>query len=150
MKKLYFSLTNHPLALRFPMLRKMIKFAIVGVTNLIVDFTIFFSLISFDFWKKHYLGANFTAFCVAVIWSFYINKKWTFRNHDKNYSAQYIKFFAVSFIGLLLAELILYIFVDILLLAHIWGKLTAVFLIYFWNFFANHWWTFKKGSEKRL
>ena len=145
MKRIINYFFYNPITERFPVLREMFKFALVGVSNTVIDFSIYFFLTrTFSFWKEYYLAANLTAFVVAATWSFFINKHWTFKYRAGGARSQFIKFTSVCFIGLLLAETILYLTVDVFNQSDVWGKVSAVFIVYFWNFFINKYWTFRK------
>ncbi len=150
MKKLINYFWQHPIAERFPVLREMFKFGLVGLTNVAVDFSIYFFLTGISiFWQEYYLAANFVSFVIAVTWSFFINKYWTFKHQAKGAPRQYVKFFIVSFVGLLLAESILYLTVDVFKKTDVYGKVSAIFIVYFWNFFINKYWTFRKQEEEK-
>lgn len=125
-------------------IKQFIRFALVGCLNTGLDFMIYAALTRlFLFWEEHYLIANFIAFSTATVNSYLLNKYWTFKDKSKKHSQQYAKFFTVSFIGLLLTEIILYMLVEAGM-HDLLAKLLAIGVILFWNFFANKMWTFKK------
>jgi putative flippase GtrA len=127
--------------------RQFTKFVIVGFSNVAVDFLVYLFLTRrFDWWRENYLLANAFAFMVAVTWSFFWNRWWTFKNHESSAKLhhQYYKFLTVSAIGLGWTELILFITVDKFDWFDLYGKFLAIFLVTFWNFTLNRWWTFKK------
>jgi len=146
-KKLIKYFWYHPIAERFPVLREMFKYALVGVSNTLIDFYIYFSLTRlFDFWREYYLAANLVAFSAAATWAFFLNKYWTFGHRGQGAHKQFIKFVSVCFFGLILAETILYLTVDVFHQSDVWGKILAIFIVYFWNFFTNKYWTFKRAE----
>ena len=57
------------------MLKLFARYASVGVVNTLIHWIVF--AVVFAFYPKQSL-ANFTAFCVAVTFSFIANAKWTF------------------------------------------------------------------------
>lgn len=127
--------------------RQFFKFIIVGFSNVGVDFIVYFSITrSSAWWQKNYLLANVASFMVAVSWSFCWNKWWTFKENQKSVKLhhQYFKFFIVSIGGLCWAELILFTTVEKFGWLDLAGKVLAIFLVTFWNFTLNRWWTFKK------
>lgn len=158
MKKIIKKVQNHRLVAKYPTGVQMIKFAIVGGMNFIIDFSVYFSITRLsDFWREHYLWANVVAFCVAVTFSFFINKRWTFRCDKSGVHKQYVQFFVVCFMGLAWTELILYVGVDLLewpALLIEWRdlivKFIATFIVYFWNFGINKLWTFKAHRGEKL
>ena len=126
--------------------RQFFRFIIIGFSNVGVDFLIYFSLTrGFDWWRENYLLANMTSFVFAATWSFCWNKWWTFKNLQRsNIHHQYVKFMIVSIGALCWSMLILWFSVSILNLSDIIGKLSAVVIVTFWNFFLHRWWTFKE------
>ena len=132
-----------------PGIRQFTKFVIIGFSNMMIDFFVYFLLTrSINWLQENYLIANVCSFSVAVTWSFFWNTRWTFKNQNNGtVHSRYIKFFVISAMGLLWAELILFVSVDYFGLMDILGKLLAVFLVTFWNFFFNRWWTFSKKEN---
>lgn len=132
---------------RFPVFGQFIKFCLVGITNVIIDFSVYIGLTRLiEFFRIHYLIASLISFSLAVSWSFFVNRAWTFKNKQKSVYSQYFKFFLVSAIGLLLHTLVLYILVDYFGFYDILAKAIAVVLVTFWNFSLNKFWTF--NSDK--
>lgn len=81
------------------------RFIVVGVTNTLIDFGLLLWLTSFDF---SLLGANMIATGAALTFSFFANRKFTFRS-DGNVSGQVVKFLVVTLVGLwVLQPLVLY------------------------------------------
>jgi len=146
MKKIINKVQNHRLIKQYPTGIQMIKFAMVGVINFIIDFSVYMALTRlFDFWQRNYLVANIVAFAVAVTFSFFVNKHWTFKCRKKDQMRrQYVQFFVICLMGLGWTELILYVGVDIFQYFDVYIKLLATFLVFFWNFGINKLWTFKR------
>jgi putative flippase GtrA len=126
-------------------LKQLIRFCLVGLANTAIDFTIYISLTRvWDFGARWYLVANLIAFVLANIFSFIINKSWTFENLEyRNYYLQYLRFFIVSIGSLIIVEAILFFFVDILQVYDLWGKVVGIVLSLIWSFFWHRNWTFK-------
>lgn len=130
---------------RFPTTKQLTKFAMVGVTNFFVDLLVYVFLTrTFIFFEKNYLLANALAFVLAVLWSFVVNKFWTFRNNSTDYTKQYGKFFIVYAVGLGWTSLLLYLAVDVFSFYDIPAKFVIAIIVMFWNFFVNKFWTFKE------
>jgi len=121
-------------------MKKFIKFCLVGVSNTLIDYGIYF-LLTRGF-SLHYLLANFFSFSLAATWSFFWNKYWTFKNYQRGIFSQYLKFFLVSLGGLFWSSLFLYFFVQILNLYDLISKILVIIIVVFWNFFLNKYWTF--------
>lgn len=58
------------------MFRLFAKYASVGVINTFIHWTVFTALYSSGSSQSL---SNFTAFCIAVTFSFFVNAKWTFQ-----------------------------------------------------------------------
>ncbi|PIS42880.1 MAG: GtrA family protein [Candidatus Kerfeldbacteria bacterium CG08_land_8_20_14_0_20_40_16] len=131
-------------------IKEIVKFALVGGFNTILDFSVYIILTRFwEFWQKNYLLANFVSFSIAATSSYILNKTWTFRDKNKRIYIQYPKFILVSVIGLLINETVLYILVTHLVIYDLLAKICAVGIAMFWNFSANKFWTFKPEKKNR-
>ncbi len=130
-------------AKQYPAFIQMFKFGLIGISNTVIDFSVYLVLTRFFiFWRENYLYANIIAMLIAATWSFVWNKYWTFKNSSRNASLQYIKFIAINIAGLALNTFILYIFVEFFNLPDLWGKAIGVIVVFFWGFFINKYWTF--------
>ena len=126
-------------------MRQFIRFCIVGFSTTAVDFSIYLVLTRVA--KLQYLLANLIAVLIAIIWSYYWNRRYTFKSKEKALKLQFSKFFVVSTIGLGLNELILFLLVNFGL-NDIFAKMCAVGIVLFWNFFINKFWTFKDVNNQ--
>ncbi|MCQ4088695.1 GtrA family protein [Saccharibacillus sp. JS10] len=79
-----------------------LRFAIVGVSNTIVDFIVFFLL-------QHVLGpfAQIAGYAAGTANSYYWNRRWTFATHKSQSKGEWIRFIVVNVIVALLTTLIL-------------------------------------------
>lgn len=74
-----------------------LRFAIVGISNTVLDFTLM-NLLSLA--GLNLIIANTISTGIAMIYSFLMNKKWTFRNAGQDYLRQVILFFVFTAIGI--------------------------------------------------
>lgn len=74
-----------------------LRFAIVGISNTVLDFTLM-NLLSLA--GLNLIIANTISTGIAMIYSFLMNKKWTFRNAGQDYLHQVILFFIFTAIGI--------------------------------------------------
>lgn len=130
------------------MIRQFTKFALVGVLNTAIDFSVYTSLTRLAHW--HFLVANATSFLVAVTFSFLLNSRWTFRDRPGNRRRQYLLFFLVNLIALGLNETLLATFVHVAHVHDLLAKAAATVVVLFWNFFANRAWTFRQQASNGL
>jgi putative flippase GtrA len=74
-----------------------IRFILIGILNTIIDFGIYTLLISAGMSS---ILANYPATTTAMVFSFFANKKYTFRDNSKAISKQIINFLLVTLTGL--------------------------------------------------
>ena len=87
----------------------ILTYSIIGVLNTIVDFTLFAALCLAC--KVPALQANMVSYSTAVIFSFFANRRLTFRSASHSYFRtldQFGRFVAVSLMGLIASSLITY------------------------------------------
>ncbi len=73
------------------------RFAIVGTINTIIDFGLLFSLTFLGLPK---LAANTISTSTAFVFSFFANKKYTFKSTSKNIKYEIVSFVIVTLFGL--------------------------------------------------
>ncbi|WP_407432278.1 GtrA family protein [Methanobrevibacter sp.] len=111
------------------------RFIFVGGTAFIIDFCIYILLC--------YLGINYliaaaVAFFISVIANYILSTSWVFNQSQiENRAVEFNIFLAISIVGWIFTEILLYLFVDILSLGLILSKIIASFLVLFWNFGAR-------------
>lgn len=122
-------------------LLKLIKFGIVGVSGMIVDFGT--TWILKEKLKVQKYIANSTGFTLAATSNYILNRIWTFNSTDPHIVSQFLKFFIISVLGLLLNNLIIYFFTDFKYRINFYiSKGIATLLVFLWNFFMNYLFTF--------
>lgn len=79
-------------------LRRLVRFAIVGIVNTAIDFSIFAVL----FYRAHWplLAAHVAGFAVAVVNSYVCNKAWTFGDRRPSRIVDGARFLLVAVCGL--------------------------------------------------
>ena len=120
---------------------RFLKFGISGLVGMCIDFSITW-LCKEKFGLNKYLS-NSLGFCVAVMNNFLLNRYWTFANNNMPFTNQLIKFLLVSITGLGINNLLIYLLVNNAKKNFYLLKLIVVGLVFFWNFFANSFFTFK-------
>ena len=117
-----------------------LRFLIVGSTNTALDFGILFSLTIFLNIPKEF--ANFISTFVTFLFSFFANKKYTFKSTSQNLKKQFLLFAAVTLFGLWVIQTIIIaiitpIFINFGLnksLALLISKLAATIVSLVWNY----------------
>jgi putative flippase GtrA len=124
-----------------PFILKFLKFCTVGFSGMVIDFGTTW-LLKEKFKINKYI-ANSCGFILAASSNFILNRIWTFDNHRPQIVYQYFSFVGIAVIGLLLNNLIVYIFADKMKWNFYFSKFVAVGIVTLWNFGLNFIFTFK-------
>ncbi|MDP4223518.1 MAG: GtrA family protein [Bacteroidota bacterium] len=120
---------------------KLLKFGLVGISGMAVDFgtTSFFK----EILKVQKYISNSTGFTLAATSNYILNRLWTFNSTNPEVLIQYLKFFIIAVLGLLLNNLTIWFFTDYKFRLNFYlSKGIATLLVFFWNFFMNYFFTF--------
>ncbi|MCK5476096.1 MAG: GtrA family protein [Candidatus Pacebacteria bacterium] len=132
--------------------KRFAKFSIVGSLNFLVDIIILNSLSYITGFNKGFFAAVFSAisFLVANINSYYLNRKWTFRDNEKE--SRYKVFLAISIVGIVINILIVYSFTTYVSQSYfsdiIWlniSKMIATSLVIFFNYYSYKRYVFNRN-----
>lgn len=142
-----YKIRSLPLVKKYPTLKELVKYSIVGNLSNLLDFSLYIYLTrAFIFWREHYLTANLITLLLASVTRFAFHKHWTFRDSSKQTHIQYIKFITILIIGLALSELVLFLSVEHLSLYDILGKLIAVVIGTLITYYFTRTWVFGKSG----
>lgn len=138
------------------LITKFLKFGVVGASGMVVDFGVL--ILMRDVVGLPDLWANTISFTAAATSNYFLNRIWTFRSKDKQVGVEYLKFLAVSIVGLGINNGVLWLSsrlwpdaynasinllgmdIDVFYLF----KLLAIAITTIWNFFGNMLFTFRK------
>ena len=143
------------LTARFPIIKQLVRFVVVGVINTGIDFLLlniemFFTKITSG---PEMLVQNTISFGLATINSYYLNKLWTFDDKDKKKGGiKFAQFLTVSIIGVIINSSIVYLITSNIhpmfgLSPQLWAniaKLAATAISLIWNFLGYKFIVFKK------
>lgn len=112
------------------LLQQIAKFGIVGVIAFFVDFIIYtvlnivFRSVGFDkVFPAYYLLSQFISFIISCITNYLLSMKYVFeRREDMSRQKEFVIFFLLSAIGLVINEIILYIGMDLIYQNNAWLK----------------------------
>ncbi len=122
---------------------KLIRYAIVGFTGVAVDFSVTYVLKEYAKVSKYI--ANSVGFCTAVVMNYCLNRYWTFGAGTEDVFIQFGTFLAVSIVGLLMNNAIIYLLNEKWKLNFYASKIVAISVVVFWNFFVNYYYTFRSA-----
>ena len=115
---------------------QILKFIIVGGIATIIDWIVYYIL--FNYLDMNPLVANIFSFSVSVIYNYTASVKWIFEV-DKNKSKKkvFIEFIILSLIGLLLTEILLFIFISYISMTEMSSKIIATAIVMVFNFITR-------------
>ena len=116
-----------------------LRFALVGSANTLIDFGLLFGLVFFGIDK---IPANFISTGTAFIFSYFVNKSYTFKFTGKSSKRQFGLFIAITIFGLWVLQPIIIYFVTLALngldiqssIALLVAKLIATAVTLVWNY----------------
>lgn len=120
---------------------KFFKFGLVGFSGLIIDFGVTWICKEKIAMNKYI--ANGLGFLFGVTNNYFLNKYFTFQNHDPNIGTQFMSFLIIAIIGFGLNTGILYLLQKNTKINFYVCKAIVTFIVFFWNFGANNFYTFK-------
>lgn len=122
----------------------LIKFGIVGVSNTLVNWIIFFIL---NHIGVYYITANVIAYLIATANSYFWNSKWVFKFKKEESLKAPLRFILLNLIGLVLNSTILYLLVDLLHFSRMISLIIATGIVMIVNYFINKIWVFKENMS---
>lgn len=149
-------------------IRQLIRFAVVGCANTLVDYAVFYSLISFA--HMHKSIAQVFATGIAMCGSFLLNRRWTFGKTGRGKTSEIVKFVCVNMAAMLTAIAFTHLFYDILHVEQAGNQVLAAMRIPYTlqgtsavmfakiiasafsvtvNFLGNKFWVFRSRKEWR-
>jgi putative flippase GtrA len=117
------------------------SYAGIGMMAMLLDFLILYLFV--EFVKMNYLVSVILAFIIAAIFNFFAQKKFTFKDKNKNYFYQLSFFGLIGVIGMGINVVVVFVSVHFFGLWYMSGKLIATVIAFIWNFFANKLITFR-------
>jgi putative flippase GtrA len=118
---------------------QLAKFGIVGASGYVVNLGIYAALLGIGAHK-----AAVVSFVVAAGWNYWWNRHWTFARQKGNFAYQGMRFFVVALLGLVVNQLWLVLFLDVMGLGKIVSQAIAIILVMPLNFLGNKLWSFRR------
>ena len=127
--KLYVSDTNS-------LYIQLFRYIIVGGVSFLVDYALLFTLT--EYLHLYYLLSATISFVAGLVVNYFISTNWIFRHSKlKSRSAEFIIYGIIGVIGLLLNNLLLYVFTDWMCIHYMFSKLITAVLVMGWNFMGR-------------
>jgi putative flippase GtrA len=115
-----------------------LRFATVGVSNTVLSLALYAELLRLG---TFYLAASATAFVVATLNSYALNRRWTFHSSGRR-APEVVRFYVVSTGGLAVNLGLLYVAVDDATVPKLVAQLLVIPLVSVLTFAWNRRWTF--------
>ena len=93
----------------------LFRYLITGAVTTFIGLTVFYFILLFFLNEKNILQlqiANIISWISAVLFSFFTNKKYVFKNHNERVFVQFIKFLGLRIGTLIFENILLYIFTN--------------------------------------
>lgn len=115
--------------------QRFLRFFVIGGVSGIIDLTLLYVFTSIlGLW---YLYSGILSFAIVSIISFVLHKTITFRNTDRKYYRQYLKFFGIILIGMIMNNGLLFVFTQVVGLWYILSRILSSLIVMLWNYFNN-------------
>lgn len=121
---------------------KFIKFGVVGLSGMVIDFGI--TWLCKERLKFNKFVANSCGFILAVINNYILNRIWTFQSQNPHWQEELGKYVLISLIGLSLNNFLLFLFHSRMKVNFYLAKAIAIACVMVWNFGINMLVTFNK------
>lgn len=122
-------------------LLKFLRFSLVGLSGMILDFGITYLCKEKLKWQKYL--SNTTGFLTAVCSNYVLNRYWTFDSRNPDIGGEFASFVFVSIIGLAINNVVLWFTHQRFKIPFYQAKVIAIGITVLWNFFSNLLFTFK-------
>ncbi len=129
-----------------------IRYSIVGIANTVLDFALLFLFTGFGL---NHILANYLSTGVAMVFSFFGNRHYTFKSKSKQTHRQFVLFITFTVIGMwVIQPIVIWVITGPL---HIFGgndslqlfiaKVVATGASFIWNYLTYSRFVFKKSTE---
>lgn len=123
---------------------QFVQFCVVGLSNTLISYLIYAAFVLLGW---NYILGSIVGFVVSVTNSFYWNNKYVFKQENgkhRSILASYVKtFLSYAATGLVLANILLVIWVELLHLPELLGPIVSLLVTIPLNFILNKLWAFR-------
>ncbi len=125
-------------------IKQLIKFGVVGVSNTLISYVVYIVLVYF---KTHYIVASIIGFIISVLNAYYWNNKYVFKERggeQRIWWKTLVKTFAsYAGTGLILSNVLLIIWVEWTGVSEMLAPILNLLITVPLNFVMNKYWAFK-------
>lgn len=125
---------------------KLFKFCVVGGINTLITLVIFYVLNKII--GLNYLLSSVVGYVIGMFNSYILNKRWTFKDKDKNLIPQFIRFSIVNTLSLCINLLAMFILVDKLRLDSMLSQIIATGFSTISNYIGSRFLVFRYSRVK--
>lgn len=112
------------------------RFGVVGVISFLVDYGILYVLTEKA--NIYYLLSAGISFTVSVVINYLLSMSWVFKSNNKRgKKEEFIIFIVLSLGGLLLNQVMMYVFVDYMNVYYLLAKIVATAIVMIYNFVSR-------------
>lgn len=130
-------------------LLQFINFSIVGLSNALVSYSVYFCL---TYLGLQYIIANIIAFIVSVLNSYFWSSRYVFKKENGEYRNPFYTlvktYLAYALTGLVLSNILLFIFVEKFNISKYIAPLLSLVITVPTNFIINKEWAYKIQENK--
>lgn len=121
------------------LLAQLAKFGVVGVLATLIDFVVLIALTELGGWDPVFSAA--VSFVVSVVFNYVASMRFVFtRRDDLGRAEELVIFVALSVVGLLINEALMWLGTSALSLNYVLVKVVATALVMLWNFCSRKRW----------
>lgn len=122
---------------------QFVKFGMVGLSNTLISYIVYVFLVALS---VHYLVASVMGFLISVVNAYYWNDKYVFQEEEQKrvwWKAFLKTFMAYAGTGLILNNILLILWVNVLEIHEMIGPVLNLFITIPLNFLLNKYWAFR-------
>jgi putative flippase GtrA len=114
---------------------QVFRFCVVGGFTAAIDFIVLYILV--EFVRMNSLVAAGLSFCLAVLLNYILSFLWVFEGGKFQVPMELSLFFGVSFVGLIINQVIMWGIVEIVKAHYMLGKVISLFIVTVWNYLGK-------------
>lgn len=134
-----------PLIKKYPTLKELIKYSLVGNFSNLIDFIFYIYLTRFfEVFYIHYLSTSIFTMLLASSIRFSLHKHWTFKDSDTRVYWQYLKLVITLALCVAIGAIILYIAVEKFGLNDILSKIIGELVAALNSYILTKYWVFSR------